>query len=416
MVAVRMLIKRICGLGFLGFLLVAGQISAHDRSESFSKWSWKGEQIHYSFSVLQREVTRIPLAVEGKNPLVSYLEDYLGKNLSVRQHFKDGSQRTCSVDLPAKALPSRLGYLKVEGSFRCKGAGAISLSVNTFFDLIGTHTHYARVRTQLSDGAQVSELLFTRSFRNQEISVDHNTVTRWQAFTEYLWVGAEHIAGGIDHLAFLFGLLLLAFGCKDIAWLITGFTLGHSISLMLATLDIVTPNGTMVEAMIGFTILLVIVEAEVGRCGNLWHLSPWMLIAMLPMSLIVWLSTDHWLLVVGVLGFGLFSLCYLRLVSSVARHTPLHIIITMIFGLIHGFGFAGGLLEAKFPAEQLAFVLLGFNLGVELGQLIVVIIVALLIYTCRRAFNTRQLLTVRHAIVTLLSGLGTFWFVSRLLG
>ena len=118
---------------------------------------------------------------------------------------------------------------------------------------------------------------------------------------------------------------------------------------------------------------------------------------------------------IGTLGAGIFSLCYLRLLSQVNKRGAYRLLVTTTFGLIHGFGFAGGLLEMDFPASETAFVLLGFNLGVELGQLAVLAAVITLILAMNRfvALHWRQRLS--NATVTGLSGLGTLWFVSRLI-
>jgi len=124
----------------------------------------------------------------------------------------------------------------------------------------------------------------------------------------------------------------------------------------------------------------------------------------------VWRTNLQWELVIGTLGAGIFSLCYLRLVSQVNKRGAYRLLVTTTFGLIHGFGFAGGLLEMDFPAAEIAFVLLGFNLGVELGQLTVLAAVAALIL----AMNHFATLQWRQNL-TNASGLGTFWFVSRLI-
>jgi hypothetical protein len=116
------------------------------------------------------------------------------------------------------------------------------------------------------------------------------------------------------------------------------------------------------------------------------------------------------------LGAGLFGLCYLRIVAQAQRRGALRLLVTSTFGTIHGFGFAGGLLEMDFPATELAFVLLGFNLGVELGQLLVLIAVVLAMLAIRRFAATQWQQRGVNATVTALSGLGTFWFVERLIG
>jgi hypothetical protein len=385
-------------------------IYAHDRSESFSEWTWHENQVSYTFSILQREATRIPTQQRSEFGLDYLLSTYLAEQINVSV-----GNRACSVERVATVLKSREGFLHVEGSFRCANNAAPTITVNSFFDLAATHTHYARVRHK----GQVEEFLLTQDRRSQTFAAPGNSEQRslggWQVFTQYLATGSKHILAGADHLAFLFGLILLASGWREMAWLITGFTLGHSISLALAVLGVAVPNGVMVEALIGFTIALVAIEAAGERSGQLSRISTWLFILCLLLLLPVWWENLKWKLVVGTLGAGIFSLCYLRIVSQASKRGAYRLLVTTTFGLIHGFGFAGGLLEMNFPAAEIAFVLLGFNLGVELGQLAVLAAVVILILAVDRFVSPLWQQRGTNATVTVLSGLGIFWFVSRLL-
>lgn len=391
-------------------LLVSSlQVLGHNRSESFSQWHWQNGNVSYSFSVLQREATRIPNSTG--HSLDQLLTQHLADTIAVSVEGK-----TCAIAQPARSLPAREGYLRVEGAFACESTLAPVITVDSFFDLIATHTHYAKVRSQ----GRVSEFLLTQSHRRQSLSLTADTgeeqVGGWQAFSQYLWIGAEHILGGIDHLAFVIALLLLATGWREMAWLITGFTVGHSLSLGLAVLGIAQPNSVMVEALIGFTIVLVVMEAVGERRGNLWQLAPALMGLAGVIALALWLTAGLSQLLWGTLGAGLFGLCYLRLVARASRPAMLRLFITSTFGLIHGFGFAGGLLELGFPASELGFVLLGFNVGVELGQLLVLLLVIPAL-VCLRHLGSGVLLRLgsKSAVISL-SALGTFWFVSRLVG
>ncbi len=420
-----MLIRRLAvSLLFLCFTYSA---AAHNRSESFSEWSLQGSILSYSFSVLEREVTRIPPTEAEAKPLADVLVEHLSQTLSASM-----AGEACAVDRAIQALPSREGYLRAEGRFICGNLDSVNgisvnnvsanvslndkpqITINSFFDLLATHTHYAKVRHQ----GQVNEFLFTQSQRTQQFSTEGtdsvSSLSNGQAFSEYLWIGAEHILGGIDHLAFVFALILLAAGWKEMAWLVTGFTLGHSISLILAVLQIAKPNSLMVEALIGFTIVLVVVEAIGERTGRLWQMAP----AFFWGCLIIAGALGIWALdsaiLAGVIGIGLFASCYLRVVAVSQQRARWRLMITSVFGLIHGFGFAGGLLETGFPTEQLAFVLIGFNLGVELGQLLVLALVVACLLIARRYMNAAWLMTGSNMIAASLSALGCFWFITRL--
>ena len=382
---------------------------AHNRSESFSEWTWRGDQLHYTFSILQREATRLPPSSRVASSLGDLLSGYLQGRIVVAA----GGQ-ACSTREEATAVRSRGGFLHVEGSFDCSGIPTIT--VNSFFDLVASHTHYARVR---SDG-QVEEFVLTDDQRQYTLAAsegaESSSLGGWQAFRQYLVVGAEHIVAGVDHLAFLFGLMLLASGWREMAWLITGFTLGHSLSLALAVLGIAQPNGLMVEALIGFTIALVAIETAGERSEQLRRIAPWLFAGCLALAAFVWWASLQWKLVIGTAGAGLFALCYLRIVDQASSRGAIRILVTSMFGVIHGFGFAGGLLEFDFPTAELAFVLLGFNLGVELGQLAVLIVVLGLAAAVTRVAAPQWREHSTNAAVMVLGGLGTFWFIGRLFG
>ncbi|PHR55324.1 MAG: hypothetical protein COA43_15625 [Robiginitomaculum sp.] len=145
----------------------------------------------------------------------------------------------------------------------------------------------------------------------------------------YFSLGFEHILGGIDHLLFILAVLLLVTR-KNILWTLTAFTLGHSITLALASLDIVRLNPNLVELLIAMSIVLMSYEAVRRHRGY------------------TGLTFDHpW-------------------------------VVTFCFGLLHGFGFAGALRDIGLPQNDLAAALLFFNIGVEAGQILCVVIVGLL--------------------------------------
>jgi hypothetical protein len=114
-----------------------------------------------------------------------------------------------------------------------------------------------------------------------------------------------------------------------------------------------------------------------------------------------------------LLGAGLAASCYLMISGRVHDAVRLRLGVTIVFGLIHGFGFAAGLLEMKLPAENLAKLLFGFNLGVEIGQLTLVLsVLGLAALVARTALAPPRRLVADLASM-LLVAVGLFWFVSR---
>ncbi|MEO0062310.1 MAG: hypothetical protein RLZZ08_870 [Pseudomonadota bacterium] len=171
--------------------------------------------------------------------------------------------------------------------------------------------------------------------------------------------GAWHILIGPDHLLFLFALLLLGGGWRQLVRIVTAFTIGHSITLTLAALDIVNPPAAYVEPGIALTI--IIVGADNLLRGEGKDLRPWAALA---------------------------------------------------FGLVHGFGFANVLREFGLPQEALGWSLFSFNIGVELGQLSVVLVVAGLLAAIRRRYPAAgKPITIAGSLVVIAAGL--YWFVER---
>ncbi|MGH9350485.1 MAG: HupE/UreJ family protein [Vicinamibacterales bacterium] len=172
--------------------------------------------------------------------------------------------------------------------------------------------------------------------------------------------GIHHILIGPDHILFLVGLLLLGGGRWALVKIVTAFTIGHSITLSLAALSVITPPATVVEPAIALSIVFV--------------------------------GADN--LLVGTSGRDVRAW------------------IALVFGLVHGFGFAHVLREFGLPAEALAWSLFSFNVGVEIGQLVVVLAVAgaLAVVRARSQAMARRLVVAGSIAVM---AAGAYWFVER---
>jgi len=182
------------------------------------------------------------------------------------------------------------------------------------------------------------------------------------AFREFFVMGLEHILTGYDHLLFLLGLLIVMSRFRATAWVITCFTLAHSITLALAAFDVVRVPGRVVEPLIAATIIYVGVENLLRPDG----------------------PTGRWRL-------------------------------ALIFGLAHGLGFATDLKEklAGISGEQIAVPLVSFNLGVELGQLTVAALVVPLIWWLRnKPVFVQRSVPACSALVVLA---GAWWLLQRTL-
>jgi hydrogenase/urease accessory protein HupE len=144
----------------------------------------------------------------------------------------------------------------------------------------------------------------------------------WEVAAQYSWLGMEHILFGIDHLLFVLALLMITRGTMRLVKTITAFTVAHSITLGLATLGFVHVPSQPVEALIALSIVMVAAEIIHVRRG----------------------------------------------IEGITARAPW--IVACLFGLLHGFGFAGALSEVGLPEGHIPLALLFFNIGVEAGQLL----------------------------------------------
>jgi hypothetical protein len=231
----------------------------------------------------------------------------------------------------------------------------------------------------------------------------------------YVRLGVDHIATGWDHVAFVVALLLLAGSVREVAGLVTGFTVAHSVTLALAVLGVVRPAPAAVDALVGFSIALVAAE-------NGWLLAgrgrgvPWLVTAGL-LLLAGLRAAGHGAVPVGaLLGLALFSFCHFGLLERVERPARLRVAVAFAFGLVHGFGFAGVLSQMALPAERLVPALFGFNIGVELGQLAIVLLAWPLLHALAQLRGGRPHDALAQVGSAAICGLGVFWFVTRAFG
>ena len=183
----------------------------------------------------------------------------------------------------------------------------------------------------------------------------------------YLWLGVEHILLGVDHLLFVFALLLIVDGLRRLVWTITAFTLAHSITLAGATLGYVHVPQQPVEAIIALSILFLTTEIVHSRRGRPGYVERW-----------------PW-------------------------------VVAFIFGLLHGFGFAGALAETGIPDHAIPLALVFFNIGVELGQLAFVAFVLVSGWLIHRvkAFPLR---VTELAATYVIGGIAAYWTIERVAG
>ncbi len=369
----------------------------HNRSESFSRWQYSDQVLSMQFTVASREASRSSTAV-NEHLLGMSLIPYLQAHIEI--------DPACQVLKMLHPIPSRPGFLRVAGEWHCSNLPE-SISISTFFDLDAEHAHFASFETT----AGVSQQFL--SAENTQLLLQQNSDdnrSREQAFSDYVRHGFRHIISGLDHIVFLLALLLLCQRPKTLLWAITGFTIGHSLSLALSSFGLVQVNIPAIEATIGLTIVLTAVERTSLTLDSAIVLAvccAGLLLLLIPVSLYL----DSGIGKLAIFGMALFSFCYLVIGHDLGNKTSFRIIITTLFGLIHGFGFASAFIAAQMGGSLLILPLAGFNIGVELGQIVLLgglISLSLMMqkWTPKR-FPTADLAT---AVVC---GFGVFWFLQR---
>ena len=355
----------------------SSQAHSHNRSQSFSDWEITDNIATAVFTAKSREITR--LQTQTNQSLDTLLANHLTSSISVSQ-----DSLPCSRAETAKPMPSALGYVRVKLVFDCDTSlGDLSIGINSFFNAASSHVHYANVTL---NGEPSYQYLFTNKQRQHEITdqLAISAVTGLSASLQFVIIGVEHIFGGIDHIAFLLALLLLLRSLKGLIWMITGFTLGHSITLALAALGWVIPDLDIVEAAIGFTIALVAVQNIAVLTGNHRQITYFSVAALL-LNVLINLTWNIGLSVLSGLGLALFALAYLWNSTDEQESANLRLVTSIVFGLIHGFGFASALTETGLASAQLVPALLGFNLGIELGQIAIITAIWVLLQQIRQS-------------------------------
>jgi hypothetical protein len=290
-----------------------------------------------------------------------------------RLALRGDDDQPCSVQAGAQMLDDHTDgtYTVVPLTIVCARAPShVSIGYTLFADLDPQHRGLLNLRARgLARSAVLDPQAPLQHF-------DLGEVNRWAQFADYLREGVWHIWVGFDHILFLLSLLLPAVmtwraarwqpvrGFRPAVWdvfrIVTSFTVAHSITLSLAALGIVALPSRLVESAIAASVV-------VAALNNLRPL----------------VEGRRWLVAFG-------------------------------FGLVHGFGFASVLTELGLPRDALVLALVGFNLGVECGQLAIVVVFLPLAYSLRGSGFYRR--TVMFGGSLMIAGVAGIWLAERLFG
>lgn len=365
-------------------LFVAQAAYAHAPEQSYVFITVAGDDLSGRIEIHVPDLNRIldvELAEDGSvvrsdvEPYAAELRNYLLDRVALRpEGAATASLPLTNFELTTDQASQYLHYhfdfgqLSQEPDF-------VDVDYAVLFDENSAHRGLVVIETNWQTGtfeneAQVS-LTFSGDDETQRLDLSDSSV--WRGFAAMIELGMHHIWIGIDHILFLLALLLpSAVRREDDRWtpvagfrpaliyvikIVTIFTIAHTITLSLAALDIVTLPSRLVESIIALSIAIAAADIIVPIFrGRIW-------------------------------------------------------IVVFVFGLFHGFGFASVLGEIGVPPKYLVYSLLGFNIGVEIGQVAIVCLIFPLLYLLRRWWVYPQLV-LRYGSIMLIA-VSLYWFIER---
>ena len=356
--------------------LVSLSAQAHKPSDSFLAMRVDGAAVRVQWDIALRDLEfAIGLDADGNGEITwgelqakrREVEAYALSRLKILSNEKSCTLAATDL-LVDEHSDGTYAVLKIDTDCGGRPAGSIEIGYSLFFDL--DPTHRGLVRFERGGGSAQTGVL---SPEKPRLEFRAGEAAALDQFLDYLKEGVKHIWDGIDHVLFLLSLLLpsvLIFRNKawgpsaqfrDVFWdvfkVVTSFTVAHSITLSLAALSVISLPSRLVESAIALSVLL-------AALNNLWPV----------------VFGRRW-----AVAFG--------------------------FGLIHGFGFASVLQDLGLPQGALLLALVGFNLGVEVGQLAIVSAFLPAAYALRGTWLYRRVLFVGGSVAIAL--VAAIWLVER---
>ena len=332
-------------------MLAVGSAWAHQQGLSYSAIEVADGQVRFDLTL---SVHDIDADTDGDGVLsddeVRAYSPTLRRTLGRALLVEAGGQ-ACPLGLQDFTIqPNELVTFRLRGS--CRDATPVHVVVRLLMLTGRNGQNFATIRA----AGVLEEHVFTPD--DAEVTVGA-AVGFAATFQRFFLLGVAHIATGYDHVLFLVALLLVGGGIRSLLAIVTAFTIAHSVTLGLSVLDVVRLPTRLVESTIALSIAWVAIENLLfDRAEGRWR-------------------------------------------------------ITFLFGLVHGFGFASVLREMQLPRRGLVASLLAFNLGVEAGQLVVVLVAYPLVSWMQRSARRRVIVAVASAAILVVA---LMWFVERAFG
>lgn len=335
---------------------------AHEINTSYTLIEIHEQKLSCSFRVDQSDLEKIfDLDEDGDGAIAN---DELLLNLDVMQdHFlhkiavEVAGEELALTRNGGNIFSDELGNRFIDFHFRSALASRpwrLTLKLDIFDDFGPRHKNLVKVVS----GSETVQAIFTIDDPRQSIPFEGRDVSLLNQIGQFIWLGVEHIFIGYDHILFLMGLIVLGGSFRNLIKIVTAFTVAHSITLILAAWQIVLLPARLVESVIALSIVYIAIE-----------------------NFLVKDTDQRWL-------------------------------ITFIFGLMHGFGFANVLTELGLPTRGVAASLLSFNVGVEIGQVLIVAIAFPIILWVNQ---TRWQRRVVYGLSLIILIFGLVWFFERAL-
>lgn len=348
---------------FVAALLASGTVQAHKPSDSYLALEAQGSAVRGQWDIALRDLEHaIGLDADGDGAIT--WGELRRKHTEIAAYaFARLAVRDCTIRPGAHLVDRHTdgAYAVLQFTLECGEAlpKQLDLEYSLFADLDPTHRGLLRARL----GPQTVTAVLGPD--QPRLALDADGRSRWEQFVDYGREGVWHIWIGLDHVLFLVSLLLPAVLAMprfapafwDVFRVVTAFTVAHSITLALAALSVVALPSRLVESAIAASVVL-------AALNNLWPV----------------VQRARWL-------------------------------VAFAFGLIHGFGFAGVLADLGLPQENLLLALVGFNLGVEAGQLCILAVFLPFAYALRHTWMYRRMVLVGgSALIVVIAAL---WMVER---
>lgn len=393
----RLLTPFLRGVWFLVICSVAAIVtsfgaSAHAIGESYVFLTMQGDEVDARIEITTRDLNaalNLKLPEDGSTTLADVaphtdrIQSYAASRFSLsvpRSDPDNASVSTVQQDFTGVGLQHTTSTgTFVQIGFRFAGFQKppeyLDVSYRAIFDVVPEHRAMLVVENDWRSATFDNEAMVSLIFSNDTTSatLDLSESSAFRGFRAMVEMGMHHIWIGIDHVLFLMALLLTSvLRRKDSTWtsdtrlkpvlievakIVTVFTVAHTVTLSLSALDVLSMPSRLVESLIAISIAVVAIDIVVPLFRNLRY------------------------------------------------------VVVLVFGLFHGFGFASVLAEMPIPSNYMLLSLLGFNLGVEVGQLAIVLVVVPIMFLLRTMwFYPRLVLPGGASVLVMIS---VYWFIER---